>query len=96
MRRYWIEFDLSAYAHPHNHPAIIKGGCGVTAVDHRDALVMIGEHIFLDGLPRVSKVIEDVDVFTLDEGHVLPNMGNVLVRGIWFPLGLTPESRLSW
>jgi hypothetical protein len=54
------------------------------------------EHIFPNGLPQVAVMIQDVDVSRIDEQHVLPNMGNVLERGIWFPLGFTALSRLSW
>jgi len=28
---------------------------------------------------------EDVDVRALDGGHVLPNMGDPSVRGVWYP-----------
>jgi len=31
------------------------------------------------------KVVEDVDVRTLDQGHVVPNMGAVNFPGVWFP-----------
>jgi hypothetical protein len=30
-------------------------------------------------------VTEDVDIQTLDQGHVLPNMGVPSERGVWFP-----------
>ena len=32
---------------------------------------------------RVTDIIEDVDVSTLDANHVLPPN----LRGVWFPLG---------
>jgi hypothetical protein len=96
LQRFWFEFDLSDYAQKHNLPAITKGDCGVTALNEADALLLMEEHIFPNGLPRITTLIEDVDVSTLDRGHVLPNMGNVLVRGIWYPLGFTPSTRLSW
>jgi hypothetical protein len=35
----------------------------------------------------VRDSVEDVDVSTLDRGHVLPNMGSVLVREVGFPFG---------
>jgi hypothetical protein len=33
----------------------------------------------------VEHVVEDVDVSQLDAGHVLPNMGDPTLRGVWFP-----------
>lgn len=30
-------------------------------------------------------VVPDVDVRTLDEGHVIPNMGPPAIRGVWYP-----------
>jgi hypothetical protein len=30
-------------------------------------------------------VVEDVDVRTLDQGHVIPNMGPPNFHGVWFP-----------
>ena len=38
-------------------------------------------------LPTIAVLIEDVDVSTLDAGHVLPNMSPPVRRGVWFPLG---------
>jgi hypothetical protein len=29
--------------------------------------------------------VVDVDVASLDAKHVLPNIGPVVVRGVWFP-----------
>jgi len=37
-------------------------------------------------LPKVDRVIADVDVSTLGE-YVLANMEPPIWRGIWFPLG---------
>ena len=83
IRRFWIEFDTRVV--------------GVSATDREDALNLLKDKVFGGReLPAVHTLIEDVDVSTLDANHVIPNMGNVLVCGIWFPPGLTPESRLSW
>ena len=94
MRRFWIE--LEPPFEQHHHPGITKCECGVTALDLDDAVTLLVGGIFPNGLPKIRKIVEDVDISTLDERHVLPNMGNVLVRGIWYPLGFTPASRLSW
>jgi hypothetical protein len=62
-------------------------GCGITAYDLVDAHKMLREQVFpLFGEGIVDEVVENVDVRTLDEKHVRPNMGNPAVRGIWFPL----------
>ncbi|MCW2926654.1 MAG: hypothetical protein JWM86_622, partial [Thermoleophilia bacterium] len=37
----------------------------------------------------VDEVTEDVDVRDLDQGHVIPNMGVVVWRGVWYPSGYT-------
>ena len=94
MRRFWIEFESPLG--DHNHPTISRAGCGVTASDLEDALSLLKQHIFPNGVPKIGRLLEDIDVSTLNKGHVLPNMGNVLVRGIWYPLGFTPENRLSY
>lgn len=80
LRRYWFRF-LSLP--PHNP---LQLGCGVTAYD--DAMTLLKERIFSsEAVPAIASVVEDIDVSTLDPGHVLPNIGLVTVRGIWFPLG---------
>lgn len=85
LHRYWFEFDL-AVGQP--SPMGVRTGCGVTAFSHEDALALLRERVFNTvSLPRVRKTIEDVDVSTLDADHVLPNMGTVTTRGVWFPRG---------
>jgi hypothetical protein len=80
LRRFWFSFQ--------NLPpfSILAVGCGVTAYSHDDAVHILKERVFSQALPACS-VIEDVDIHTLDENHVLPNMGQVTQRGVWFPLG---------
>jgi hypothetical protein len=65
-------------------------GYGVTAYDYADALQILRWQAFDNNpLPPVASVIEDVDVSTLDAGHILPNMHPPNWRGIWFPMGYT-------
>jgi hypothetical protein len=61
-------------------------GCGVTGWTRDDALAISRERIPED-LDATVGCIEDVDVSTLDPRHILPNTGDVTVRGIWFPFG---------
>jgi hypothetical protein len=88
LHRYW--FRWKAHGNPGTDPVLSRVGadlgCGVTAVDAEDARNLISA-IALDGsaLPDIADVVEDVDVRTLDEGHVLPNMGDPTVRGVWYP-----------
>jgi hypothetical protein len=61
-------------------------GCGVTAVDRQDAERLLLEQLFPDAsLPPVGSVLEDVDVSSLDADHVLPNVGDPTLPGVWFP-----------
>jgi len=84
LKRYWFEFDFNGHD-------IIPGviiGCGVTGFDYDDAIGIIQKNVFKDKpIPKIKKVIEDVDVSTLDQGHVVPNMLTPNWRGIWFPIG---------
>jgi hypothetical protein len=85
LTRYWIEFD---FAEGYEPPVGTRLGIGVTAFDRDDALGLVGERVFsAHEVPPVSRVREDVDVSTLDQAHVIPNMAPPNSRGIWFPLG---------
>ena len=82
LRRFWFEFDGAS-----SQLARLTPWCGVTAFDLKDAEALIESRIFRDGLPKVTRVVEDVDVSTLDTDHVRRNMAPPNVRGIWYPLG---------
>jgi hypothetical protein len=82
LHRYWFRWD----GDPHDLPAGATLGYGVSAVDRADAETLLSAALLSGGaLPDGSEVIEDVDVRTLDQGHVLPNMGDPSVRGVWYP-----------
>lgn len=85
LRRYWFEFEEpSAGALPPG----TRAGCGVTAYSHDDGLAILRQRVFPGGdVPTIRKVVEDVDVSCLDPQHVIPNMGSVSRRGVWYPLG---------
>jgi hypothetical protein len=82
LRRYWFRFgELPPFT-------ILRLGCGITAFNKDDAIVLLRERVFAGReMPTIAEVTEDVDISTLDRGHVLPNMGVVGIRGVWFPLG---------
>jgi hypothetical protein len=84
LHRYWFEFeDTSDF----NLPKVFLLGCGVTAYDLDDALRLLQGRILQGNKTSYVRVVENIDVSTLDPKHVLPNIGLVNSRGIWFPQG---------
>lgn len=88
--RYWIEFEISpGELTMYPSYAGLAYGCGVTAPSYEEAVDTLVEKLFRkDPIPEIKTVIENVDLSALDAGHVLPNIGNPVVRGIWFPAGI--------
>lgn len=81
LKRYWFRFQRL----PHFTPLNI--GCGVTAHDYNDALGLIRDKVFDGNDFVIMNYHEDVKPSELDQSHVVPNMGVITSRGIWFPLG---------
>lgn len=69
---FWIECDGAP-------------GVGITAQWEDDALVLL-EKAF-GGERRPSHAARIYDATELDQNHVVPNMGNWLKRGVWYPTG---------
>ncbi len=85
VKRFWFEFSESQ---EQPLPMGVQHGCGLSAYDYDDAIALLKEKVFENSeLPLTENIVEDVDISALDSGHVLPNMGDVTVRGVWFPLG---------
>ena len=64
-------------------------GIGVTAYSLSDAHALIAEQAsrVLSGPElEILEVTENVDVRSLDQAHVIPNMSPPTLRGVWFPL----------
>ena len=65
-------------------------GYGVTATDRNDAIALLAR-VSSTGLKEpvdatmIDSWREINDIAELDQNHVVPNMGNLLRRGIWFP-----------
>ena len=83
LTRFWFEF------HEKNRselPLSCHMGIGVTAYSIEDANSLI-RSIVLNGdpLPVPSSVVSNVDISSLDQNHVLPNMNEPHSRGVWFP-----------
>jgi hypothetical protein len=63
-------------------------GIGVTADSVADAVALIKQRLCSGAvLPEAFEYEEVKSADMLDEKHVVPNMGNMLRRGIWSPLG---------
>ncbi len=84
-KRFWFEFEIDA---EFNLPPGIGRGCGVTACDYNDALMILDKMVFHSvERPPFKKVVEDVDISTLNQNLIIPNMRPPVYRGVWFPLG---------
>jgi hypothetical protein len=85
LNRYWLEFEASD---DKTLPPGVAMGCGISAVDKEDALLIARTRVFKDAaIPPLRRLVEDVDISTLDANHVRPNMKAPILRGVWFPLG---------
>jgi YD repeat-containing protein len=85
LRRFWLEFEGEL---EDGLPPGVLMGCGATAESKKEALELVRLLVFGgEALPRIKKLVEDVDISTLDQNHVVPNMRAPVMRGIWFPLG---------
>jgi hypothetical protein len=68
-------------------PAETGLGFGVTAHSVSDAIELLSSVGYKPGSDfNPSRVVEKVSVSALDQNHVVPNMGPVVVRGVWFPV----------
>lgn len=80
LRRYWITFA------PEGEPSPLNLGCGITAHDQSQAEIFLENEVFpLFGRRSIAQIVEGIDVSTLEENHVRPNMGSPAVIGVWFP-----------
>jgi hypothetical protein len=85
MVRYWFEFDFNNFT---DEPFGTRMGCGITGYNYEDVLDILKQKVFVTKeLPTIIRAVENIDISTLDEGHVLPNMVSPLSRGVWFPIG---------
>ena len=80
LRPFWFRFEPI--------PTAINLGCGVTAFSREDALAVLQQRVFgANGIPPLVEVIEDITRTALDPKHVVPNIGMLEERGVWFPQG---------
>jgi hypothetical protein len=80
LLRFWFDFDSAVEV-----PVGFRLGCGVTAHSEADAYRLLNSIWPSAGDPPVSRVVAEVDRAQLEQNHVLPNVGDLDVRGVWFP-----------
>jgi hypothetical protein len=70
-------------------------GFGVTAFSTEDAVHLLRQAgIELDTDFTKLMIHENISISDLDQNHVIPNMGPMNFRGVWFPcLNLSATSR---
>ena len=86
LKRFWVTFEVTDIELTERVNVGLGYGCGVTAYSLDDAVGIMKRDLFFDGsMPEIREVVENVDLPTLDENHVLPNIGTPVDRGIWFP-----------
>jgi hypothetical protein len=81
LTRYWFQFVAEA------KPSALALGCGLTGYNLDDAKAILRQEVFSRyGERQIKRVIEGVDVWSLDEARVRPHVKNPAVRGIWYPV----------
>ncbi len=85
MKSYWIRPIWKALS---DVPLGAKLGIGVTHENLTDAIYAIKEKMGLASVwPDAFEVTEITSIDMLDARHVVPNKGNFMQQGIWFPQG---------
>ena len=78
MQPFWITFERLP------RPSVLNIGMGCTARTEADARLLVKNAVPDMAIQTIKPV---TDLSSLDQGHVLPNMGDISQRGIWFPMG---------
>ena len=74
---YWIELD--SYSG-------LASFVGVTAYSMDDVTLLLKDQLFRkEEMPRIKNLIENIHFKDLDQNHVVPNMGPITERGVWYP-----------
>lgn len=86
LKRYWFVINTDSRYGP--------GNVGVTAYSQEEARSLLLESFtkmhFSELLEQMKtnnniEIIEDIDMQLLDKDHVMPNIGPVVFKGVWFP-----------
>jgi hypothetical protein len=72
LKRFWFKTDRGL-------------GYGVTASSRADAEALLASYGYPVPSERVTSVTLDVSAASLDKEHVLPYVGPLSVRGVWYP-----------
>jgi len=81
LTRYWFVFVRA------EQTTALNLGCGISAFNLDDARTILRREVFpLYGVRPVARVIEGVDVASLDEERLRPHLGNSAAPGVWFPV----------
>lgn len=59
---------------------------GVTAESQDAALRLLAEYGYPFAGQTITAVVENIKHADLDQNHVAPNSGPLVVRGIWYPM----------
>jgi hypothetical protein len=65
------------------HPS--RHGVWGTATSQVDAEILLREFGYPHEDEIIVEVVEDISIAALDENHVMPNAGPMVIRGVWFP-----------
>jgi hypothetical protein len=76
LTKYWLTFDKES-AYPL--------GIGVTAFDTQDAENLVAQNLFGGSLIPAFQLRIIASLNELESNHVLPNIGPITFRGIWYP-----------
>lgn len=80
IKRYWIQFSNPPLGN------VLAFGCGISAIDREHALQILDRRIFSKtGVLQIKSIQNDVDIRSLDQQKIIPNMGDVTAIGVWFP-----------
>ena len=60
-------------------------GAGVTAFSEADATMLMKQTFGSDRLPAIQSIVTGVRYDELERNHVQKNLGNMAVRGVWYP-----------
>ncbi|MFC3653119.1 hypothetical protein ACFONN_16285 [Dyella humi] len=60
-------------------------GFGVTAESQEAAEELLRQYGYLSTGTEVTGVIFGIEFAALDQKHVVPNAGPMVIRGVWYP-----------
>lgn len=61
-------------------------GYGVTAASEEEAAQLLSDLGYPRPGEQIIAVLTNVAFGSLDQNHVVPNAGPMVVRGVWFPM----------